>query len=42
MNVSKIENKCYLDVNSVKFDKQNVISVVYMSIRSLNANLYKI
>ena len=42
LNVLKIKDKCYLDVNSVKFGKENIISVVYMNIRSLNANLYKI
>ena len=42
MSVPKIKDKCCLDVNSVKFAKENIISVVYMNIRSLNANLYKI
>ena len=42
LNVPKIKDKCYLNVNSVTLDKENIISVVYMNIRSLNANLYKI
>ena len=41
--VYKTKDKCYLDVNSVKIGKENIISVVfYVNIRSLNANLYKI
>ena len=31
-----------LDVNIVNFGKKNIISVAYMNIRTLNANLYKI
>ena len=42
MSGTKIKDKCYLDDNSVKFGKENIISFVYMNIRSLNTNLYKI
>ena len=38
----KREDECYLDLNNVKFGNKNSISVVYMNIRSLNANVYKI
>ena len=37
----KEKDKCYLDFNNVKFGNINSISVVYMIIRSLNANRYK-
>ena len=42
LSVPKTKHKCYLDIKSVKFDKKNIISVVYMSISSINLNLCEI
>ena len=39
---SKRKDECYLDLNDVKLGNKNSISIVYMNIRILNANLYKI
>ena len=39
---SKRKDECYLDLILVKFGNINNISVVYMNIRSLNANVYTI
>ena len=39
---SKRKDECYLNLNDVKFSNKNSTSVVYMNIRSRNANLYKI
>ena len=38
----KKKDQCYLDLNDVKFGNIYSISVVYMNIRSLNTNVYKI
>ena len=34
LNVPKIKDKGYLDVNSVKFGIENIISIVCMNIRN--------
>ena len=38
----KRKDECYLDLNDLKFGIISSISFVYMNIRSLNANVYKI
>ena len=41
-SISKINSESYLDLYSVKFYRKNCINIVFMNIRSLNANIYKI
>ena len=40
--ISKINSESYLNLYSVKFNNENCIHIVFMNIRSLNANVYKI
>ena len=39
---SKRKDECYLDLNDVTFGNINSISIFFMNIKSLNANVYKI
>ena len=41
-SISKINNESYLGLYSVKFKKKCCTIIVFINIRSLNANIYKI
>ena len=42
LNAPQSNDNCYLGLTSVKFGKTDTICIVYMNIRSLNADLYNI